>query len=267
MNRYLNKFLIVMKNSNILVAFLFLFTSSSFSQIDQTRKKIEDVGVEAQGLLTLRFENASNGAAVTYANITLQGNKTLLTDAEGKIRFAKKPDGVYPVQFEKKGFISEEFQIRISSGQLMNNRCMVSTALKTNEYRIVLVWDEKPADLDMHFVKEKKYRVSGKDLKKSPDSLAFVECETALGYGPESILIRHMDEIDSTKVVVIDYSNKSDESSLTLSKSNPVIKVYSTGKIEGVWKPSKKQRGNTWMVFNIQNGQIITTEEVEILIF
>lgn len=256
-----------MKNSNLLVALLFLLTNSTFSQIDQTRKKIEDVGAEAQGLLTLRFENASDGAAVPYGKISFQGNKTMLTDAEGKIQFAKKPDGVYTVQFEKKGFVSEEFQVRISSGKLRNNRCIVSTSLKKNEYRIVLVWDEKPADLDLHFVKEKKYRVSDKDLKKSPDSLAILECETALGYGPESILIRHMEEIDSTSVVVINYSNKSDENSSALSKSNPVIKVYKEGKIEGVWKPSKKQSGNIWMVFNIQNGQILTTEEVEKLVF
>jgi len=251
-----------MNNSNLLVAILFLLTNPTFSQIDQTRKKIDDVGAEAQGLLTLRFENASDGSAVPYAKISFQGNKPMLTDAEGKIQFAKKPDGVYPVQFEKKGFISEEFQIKISSGKLINNRCIVSTALKKDEYRIVLFWDEKPADLDMHFVKDEKYRVSDKDLKKSPDSLAILECETALGYGPESIYIRNMDEIDSTSVVVIDYSNKSDENSLALSKSNPVIKVYSEGKVEGVWQPSKKQRGNIWMVFTIKEGKINPTDEV-----
>lgn len=251
-----------MKKTALFIAFILFFSIWTFGQIDQMRKKIEDVGVESQGLFTLRFDNASEGTPVAYATIAIQGNKSMLTDAEGKIRFEKKPDGVYPFKFEKKGFISEEFQIKINSGKIVNNRFIVSSTLKKDEFRIVLFWDDKPADLDLHFIKDEKYRVSSKDLKKSPDSLVVLECETVLGYGPESIYISNMSVIDSTMVVVNDYSNKTDENSVAISKSDAVIKIYSAGKIEGIWKPSKKQKGNVWMGFTIHNGKITPTEEV-----
>jgi uncharacterized protein YfaP (DUF2135 family) len=251
-----------MKKLTLLIVFATLFINWSFSQIDQKMKKIEDVGVESQGLHTIRFANASDGAPVAYAKIEIQGNKSILTDAEGKIRFEKKSDGTYPFKFEKKGFISEEFQIKVSSGKIIDNRFVVSTALKKNEYRIVLIWDEKPADLDVHFIKDETYRVSSKDLQKSPDSLVELESESIIGYGPESILIYGMDSIGSAIFVVNDYSNKDMENSIALSKSDARIKIYSDGKLEYTWRPSKKQTGNVWMVFALENGEIIPTEEV-----
>lgn len=251
-----------MKTSTFLLAFILFFSTWTYSQIDQMRKKIEDVGVEAQGLLTLRFENASDGAPVAYATIAIQGNKSMLTDVEGKIRFDKKPDGTYPFKFEKTGFISEELRVEISSGKIVNNRFVVSETLKKNAFRIALVWDENPADLDMHFIKDEVYRVSSKDLEKSPDSLVVLESETELGYGPESITFYSIDSIGSATFVVIDYSNRDDENSVVLSKSDAMIKIYHDGKLIQTWKPSKKQSGNVWMVFTIKNGQILPTEEV-----
>ena len=182
-----------MKTSTLLIAFVLSFSTWSISQIDNIRKKVEDVGAESQGLFTLRFTNAVNGAPVAYATIAIQGNKSILTDDEGKIRFEKKPDGIYPFHFEQGGFISEDFRIEISSGKILDNRYVVSPSLKRNEIRIVLVWDENPADLDAHFVKDDGYRVSGKDLKKSPDSLVEIESESSIGYGPESIIFNNLD--------------------------------------------------------------------------
>lgn len=251
-----------MKKSTILFVLITIFTNWSFSQIDQKMKKMEDAGIEAQGLHTLRFTNASDGSPVAYATIVIQGNKSILTDAEGKIRFEKKTDGTYPIKFKKSGFISEEFQMKVSSGKIIDNRFIVSTALKKNELRIVLVWNEKPADLDAHFIKDEEYRVSSKDLQKSPDSLVIMESESSIGYGPESIIISNIDSIGRATFVVNDFSNKEDENSTALSKSNARLKVYSNGKLDHSWRPSKKQTGNVWMVFSLNEGKIILTEEV-----
>lgn len=251
-----------MKTTSLLIALIFSFSIYSVGQIDQMIKKVEDVGVEAQGLLTLRFNNASDGAPVAYASIKIDGNKSILTDVEGKIRFEKKPDGIYPFRFEKKGFISEDLQIEISAGKIINNRFIVSSLLKKNEFRIVLVWNEQPADLDMNFIKKEEYKISSKDLGASPDSLVVLEGESDLGYGPESIKIHKLDSLENATFSVIDFSNKDEENSIALMKSNALIKVYCENKLTHFWKPSKKQIGNTWMVFTIQNGQIVPTEEV-----
>ncbi len=251
-----------MKKLILFTASIVLFASWTFGQIDQVKKKIEDVGVESQGLLTIRFTNAVEGMPVSYAPISIQGNKTILTDAEGKIRFEKKQDGIYPIKFEKKGFISEDFKLEINAGKIRDNDFIVSPALNKNELRIVLTWNEKPADLDAHFVKDGGYRVSSKDLEVSPDSLVMLEFESNVGYGPESIIIHNMDSVGKATFVVNDYSHKDDKNSTALSKSNARIKVYKYKKLEYSWNPSKKQTGNVWMVFTIKDGQIIPTEEV-----
>ncbi len=253
----------MMKRFTLLFTFVSLFSTWSVSQIDNLIKKVEDVGIESQGLLTLRFANAVNGAPVAYATVTIRGNKSVLTDNEGKIRFEKKPDGIYPFRFEKEGFISEDLKIEINSGRIRDNRYIVSPEFNKNATRVVLVWDEKPADLNVNFIKDEEYRVSGRDLKVSPDSLAELECESENGFGPETVLFKNSDLNGKFTFVVTDYTNKDDENSVALSKSNARVKVYSKGKLQNVWKPSKKQTGNVWMVFTIQNGQIIPTEEVE----
>lgn len=251
-----------MKKSSFFIAFIFLFTSWTYSQIDQMKKKIEDVGVESQGLFTIRFTNGADGAPVAYASIALQGNKTILTDIEGKVRFEKKPDGIYPIKFEKMGFISEDFKLEINAGKIRDNSFVVSPELIKNAFRIVLTWSEKPADLDAHFVEDGGYRVSSKDLEVSPDSLVMLEFESSVGYGPESIIIQNMDSVGKATFVVNDYSHKDDEASVALSKSNARIKVYKHKKLEYAWKPSKKQTGNVWMVFTIKESEIFPTEEV-----
>lgn len=251
-----------MKKLILFTASLVLFAGWTFGQIDQMKKKIEDVGAESQGLHTLRFTNGSDGASVAYAAIGIDGSKTRLTDSEGKVRFEKKPDGIYAIKFEKTGFISEDFQIEINSGKIKNNDFIVSPVLPKDAYRIVLTWNEKPADLDAHFVEDGGYRVSSKDLEVSPDSMVMLEFESAVGYGPESIIIQNLDSVSKATFVVSDYSHKEDENSTALSKSNVRIKVYKHKKLEYFWKPADKQTGNVWMVCTIKDGQMIPTEEV-----
>ena len=252
-----------MKTSTLLIAFVLSISIWSISQIDHIRKKVEDVGAESQGLFTLRFNNAVNGAPVAYATITIQGNKSILTDDEGKIRFEKKPDGIYPFRFKKEGFISEDLRIEINSGRILDNRYVVSPDIQKETIRIVLVWDEPPADLDAHFIKDGEYRISSRDLKISDNDQVKLECESSNGYGPETVIIKDVDLNAEYTYVVNDYTHRDDENSIALSKSNATVKVYNNGKLQNVWQPSKKQTGNIWMVFTIQNGQIIPTEEVK----
>ena len=87
-----------MKKLALLILLVIGYTAGSFSQIDKMRDQVEDAGAEAQGQFTLRFINAENGEPVTLATIKIQDFKTFTTDMEGKIRFEKIADGVYPFQ-------------------------------------------------------------------------------------------------------------------------------------------------------------------------
>jgi len=238
--------------------FSLLFISFyTFSQIDKMREEMDDADAEAKGLLTLRFINAENGNPVTEATIIIQDFKTLSTDMEGKVRFEIQPDGVYPFQFEKDGFISENNKFEIIAQTIFRNRFAVSPVIEMGAIRIVLDWDKKPADLDAHFVKEGDYHISYREMKASDDR------DDRDGYGPETITVKDIDEKAEYTCFVKDFSNKDAKGSKALSKSKAMVKVYGEGKLLNIWQLSEKQKGNAWMVFAIQNGKIVPTNEVK----
>jgi len=251
-----------MKKYVLLFLLMLGFAASSYSQIDKMRENIDDVGAEAQGLFTLRFINAENGEPVPNATIKIQDFKTITTDMEGKIRIPQKTDGVYPFQFEKKGFISENNKFEIVANTIFHKRFSVSPVIKMGAIRIVLDWDNKPEDLDAHFVKEGEYHISYSEMKVSLDGKALLDRDDKDSYGPETITVADIDENAEYNYYVKDFSNKDAENSKALSKSKAMVKIYSEGKLLNIWQLSEKQNGNAWMVFSIVNGKIEPTDQV-----
>ncbi len=252
-----------MKKVTLLFVLIFGFTIYAFSQIDKMRDEMDDADAEAVGLFTLRFINAENGDPVTDATITIRDFKTFTTDMEGKVRFEIQPDGVYPFKFEKEGFISENNKFEIIAETIFKNRFAVSPVIEMGAIRIVLDWDKKPADLDAHFIKEGDYHISYREMKVSDDGSAKLDRDDRDGYGPETITIKDIDEKAEYNYYVKDFSNKDAKNSKALSKSKAMVKIYGEGKLLNIWQLSEKQKGNTWMVFAIQNGKIVPTDEVK----
>ena len=251
-----------MKKLTLIFTVILGFTLYSFSQIDKMRDQLDDADAEEQGLLTLHFFNAENGQAVPDATINIQDFKTFTTDKDGKIRFDKKPDGVYPFSFEKDGFISENNKFEIIAQTIFRSRFTVSPVIEMGAIRIVLDWDKKPADLDAHFVKEGDYHISYREKIVSDDGSAKLDRDDRDGYGPETITIKDIDEKAEYTFFVKDYSNKDSKNSKALSKSKAMVKVYGEGKLLNIWQLNEKQKGNAWMVFTIQNGKIVPADEV-----
>lgn len=251
-----------MKKYALLFLLMLGYAAASYSQIDKMRENIDDVGAEAQGLYTLRFINAENGEPVTHATIEIQDFKTFTTDMEGKVRIPKKPDGVYPFQFEKQGFISEYNKFEIVANTIFHNRFSVSPVIDMGAIRIVLDWDDKPEDLDAHFVKEGEYHISYREMKASNDGKARLDRDDKDGYGPETITVADIDEIAEYTYFVKDFSNKDANNSKALSKSKAMVKIYGDGKLLNIWQLTEKQQGNSWTVFSIINGKIVPTDQV-----
>lgn len=224
---------------------------------------MDDADAEAVGLFALRFINAENGDPVTDATIIIQDFKTFTTDMKGKVRFDKKPDGVYPFTFEKEGFISENNKFEIIAETIFRNRFVVSPVIEMGTIRIVLDWDKKPADLDAHFIKEGDYHISYREVKVSDDGSAKLDRDDRDGYGPETITVKDIDEKAEYNYYVKDFSNKDAKNSKALSKSKAMVKVYGEGKLLNIWQLNEKQKGNAWMVFTIQNGKIVPADEVK----
>jgi hypothetical protein len=249
------------------ITFLFLlilgFTLSSISQIDKMRDQLDDSGAEEQGMLTLRFFNAENGESVVDATVTIQDFQTFTTDLEGKIRFPKQPDGIYPFSFEKEGFISENNKFEIIAQTIFRNRFTVSPVISMGAIRIVLDWDKKPEDLDAHFVKEGDYHISYREKLSSADGKTVLDRDDRDGFGPETITVKDIDEKAEYNYFVKDYTNQKSKNSKALSKSNAMVKIYGEGKLLNIWQLSEKQKGNAWVVFSIQNGRLVPTDEVK----
>jgi hypothetical protein len=252
-----------MKKLTLLFLLILGYSAGSFGQIDKMRDQVNDAGAEAQGFLTLRFINAENGEPVPYATIVIQDFKTFTTDMEGKIRFQKKPDGVYPLQFEKEGFISENNKFEIITETIFHNRFSVSPVIEMGAIRIVLDWDKKPEDLDAHFVKEGEYHISYHEMKVSEDGKARLDRDDRDGFGPETITVADIDEKAEYTFYVKDFTNKDSNNSKALSRSKAMVKIYGEGKLMNIWQLSEKQKGNAWMVFSIQNGKLVPTDQVK----
>jgi len=252
-----------MKKLFLFTAILLGFGFSTMSQIDKMRDQLDDASAEEQGLLTLRFLNAETGDPVTEATIYIQDFKTMSTDLEGKIRFEKPADGVYPFRFEKEGFISENNKFEVIAETIFRNRFTVSPVIEMGAIRIVLDWDKKPADLDAHFKKEGDYHISYREMKISEDGSARLDRDDQDGFGPETITVKDIDENAEYTFFVKDYSNKDSKNSKQLSKSKAMVKIYGEGKLLNIWQLNDKQKGNAWMVFAIQNGKIVPTDQVK----
>jgi hypothetical protein len=252
-----------MKKRILIIALNFCIVLLGFSQIDKMRDQLDDASAEQEGMFTLRFFNAETGEPVPDATITIQDFATFTTDMEGKIRFEKQPDGVYPFHFEKEGFISENNKYEVIAETIFRNRFTVTPVIEMGAIRIVLDWDKKPADLDAHFIKEGDYHISYRDMAVSDDASARLDRDDRDGFGPETITVKDIDEEAEYTYYVKDFSNKDDKHSKALSKSKAMVKVYGEGQLLNIWQLSEKQKGNAWMVFAIRNGKIVPTDEVK----
>jgi uncharacterized protein YfaP (DUF2135 family) len=231
-------------------------------QIDKMRDQLDDATAESEGIFTLRFFNAETGDPVSDATIIIQDASSFTTDMEGKIRFEKVEDGIYPFRFEKEGFISENIKFEVVAGTIFRNRFTVTPKIEMGSIRIVLDWDHKPHDLDAHFVKEGDYHISYREMKVSTDGSARLDRDDRDGFGPETITVKDVDEKAEYTYYVKDYSNRNSKRSKHLSKSKAMVKIYAEGKLVNIWQLNEKQKGNAWMVFAIRNGKIVPTDEV-----
>jgi len=252
-----------MKNVVLMISLLLGWSLTGISQIDKMRDELEDADAEKEGFFTLRFFNAETGEPVTGATIAIQDFQTLTTDDIGKVKFEKQPDGVYPFTFEKEGFIPENNKFEIVAGTIFRNRFTVSPVISMGAIRIVLDWDKKPDDLDAHLVKEGDYHISYREKISSNDGKAVLDRDDRDGFGPETITVKDIDEKAEYNYFVKDYSNKDSKNSKALSKSNAMVKIYGEGKLLNIWQLSEKQKGNAWVVFAIQNGKLVPTDEVK----
>ncbi|MDY0076264.1 MAG: hypothetical protein RBR87_03225 [Bacteroidales bacterium] len=248
-----------MKTKSILGLLLLILLSLSLSaQIDKMRENLSDAIIELEeGLLTLRFYDAETGDPVADAMVTISSIGDFTTDGLGLVHFPNpEKDGTYAVHVKKEGYITVDFPIEIVAQTIFYNRFSLSKKMPIGHLRIVLEWDKKPADLDVHFIKDRDYHISYRNMIVSADGTARLDRDELDGYGPETITVKKIDDQVSYRFYVHDYTNRDKSGSTRLSNSKASVKVYGDNKLLQTFKIPLDTEGVNWQVFTITNGQI-----------
>jgi len=249
----------------LMVVVLLMSCSMLIGQDDhgKFKNRFEDVFEEDENEnLTLRFFNALTGDPIPNASVKIESVGEFETDAEGKVRFPVTDDGVLLVHFECAKFITSDFKVEVIAGTLFFNRFSVSPMLDLKHLRIVLDWEKEPADLDAHFAKKGDYHISFRNTRVLSDGKGELDRDDMDGYGPETITIRDVDDLAEYEFFVHDFTNRGNSGSSALSRSKATVKVYGEGRLLYVFQVPASQRGTTWSVFKLIQGQFIETNQI-----
>ncbi len=254
----------MIKQSIVLLLLTIVLINQNLSQINKNNKtKIEDLYNELDDKLTLRFYDALNGKPIIGADIEIGELLNDKTDFEGKVIFEIPVDGEYLINFSHSKYVKSILKMNVIVGTIFNNRFSISPELPIEYLRVVLDWGKSPLDLDAHLIKSKVYHISYRNLKVSNDNSTKLDRDDMDGFGPETITTNKVDSRSEYKYFVHDFSNKSDNSSSNLTKSNARILIFGDNKLLHSIQANGDATGNYWEVFRIVNGKIEIVNEIK----
>lgn len=166
--------------------------------------------------------------------------------------------GLHELAFSKDGYIGSTISTRMGADETPREViCAMSPEIR--QYRIVLTWGSKPADLDAHLSGphprggsfhiwyRNRFLIEGTD---------FLDRDDLNGYGPETITI-YKPAQGEYLYSVHDYSNKLLKKSKQLSRSNALVQVFGENRMLASFPVPVNQTGNCWRVFRITADQKI----------
>ena len=229
---------------------------------EKAKAKADDAQDKMQGIIAMRFYNAVNRAPIQGATVLIPEIGSLTTNSVGRITFPKLPDGTYTLTFSKPGFITTDIDFRVLMGAVDFNWYSISPGIPDKDYRIVLDWAEKPADLDLHFEKAKSYHISYSNQREAEDGNAVLDRDDRYGYGPETITIGKIDLKAVYTCYVVDYTNRNNPKSVQMAKEGAIIRIYSNNKLVQQFRIPVNAAGTKWNVFRIDRGNFIPVNTV-----
>ena len=266
-----------MKKTAILLMYLFLGMCFLFGQgfggmadllgpdARKAMDRAEDGMDKLDGRIPMRFFNAIDRSPIAGGRVEIENVGTFTTNSGGKIVFPVIPDGNYTLIFSKEGFITTPIDFRVMVGQVIFNWYSISPGFTNRDYRIVLVWGEIPADLDLHFVKTGgtgNYHISYFNLRSAEDGTTTLDRDDRNGHGPETITVGRIDPRAVYNCYVHDYTNRNNTNSTQMAREGAVIRVYSQNKLLHTFNIPSNGVGTRWNVFRIENGVIVPVNQV-----
>jgi hypothetical protein len=175
------------------------------------------------------------------------------SDSEGIFFFPDLAAGSYIIAASHTGYIDNQRIITVGENvQLTNQDLVLSPVLSDDEIRIVLTWNDRPADLEAHLTEPNQNgcRYHCYYFNKTTPT-ASLDLDDRDGYGPETITIT--DKVTGTyRYYVHDFTNRN-INSRCLSLSGAEVKVYS-GSREPLVFTVPYAYGNVWHVFDLDGA-------------
>lgn len=174
------------------------------------------------------------------------------------------PDGFHHFHVLGQRCWVHRFPCRFFRWRYQYARSPISPALKSDEYRIVLTWGERPWDLDSHLYVtkqgEESYHVWYWNMVHYEDGeiVAQLDIDDTWSEGPETITVTVVvDKELSYHYYVQDYTNGSNSSSTELSLSGASVQVYNGERLIKSYTVPMNEKGTRWNVFEIMNGKLV----------
>lgn len=214
---------------------------------------LNGLGVDGLTLKLRKGVNNKNGTVI----------KTTTTSNGGYYTFNDVAAGNYTVEASGAGYSTIYFSaLCIGNTTTDNQNASITPILNESEWRIILTWGENPHDLDSHLTgpdgRGGRFHVFWNNKYYSYGSLDVnLDIDDITSYGPETITIKNITE-GLYRYSVHDYSNKESNYSYALSNSDATVRVYKGSNLIKTYYVPANTEGTLWTVFEIQNGTIVT---------
>jgi hypothetical protein len=231
--------------------------------------KANDAQDKMEGRIPMRFFDAVSREPISAATVEIPNVGNFTTNNQGKIAFPRIPDGPYTLTFRKSGYITTPVEFRVALGAVDFSwynisreippppRPSTSVTSPDMNYRIILEWGERPADLDIHFVKRggsSNYHISYLEMRRAEDGNAVLDRDDMSGYGPETVTIGRIETTATYTCYVHDYTNGNNTESTMMAQNGATVRVYSNNILVNTFRIPAGARGTRWDVFKIERG-------------
>ncbi len=214
-----------------------------------------------QGTLTGFVTEALDGLPLVGASVSVTGaaSRQTTTDANGQYSFTNLPFGVYELSILSSGYVTSTRTVNHNAA-LTTENATLTLVLQQGQFRIILSWDETPADLDSHLwttLGEILYEIYWSNQGSAEtEPFIFLDDDDTDGRGPETITIMQLRSL--CQFAVYNYSNEA-----LLTQSNARVEVYDAGGLIVSYPVPTIGAGRWWYVFDLTaNGTVVPKNEI-----
>jgi len=206
-----------------------------------------------------KVKDARNGRSLNGVSVKIQGTTTNVRTILGFFVLSGLRAGEVKLEYNKQGFIQAKKTINVIADIALGGHADIAMSPKmtNNEWRAVVKWGEKPADLDTYgkfgYTHVSYYQLD----RKSQGMRAILEHDDTSSYGPETLYMKGLGNCRGGSECDFKYQiNDYGENGNMKDVSNAEVTLYTGDRVAGTWKiadckDTVSRNGNWWHVFTI----------------